>query len=64
MSRAVSLDVKQPELEAEHSRELMPRLRMRDAARQTPCTVLSYEVKGSTFRSPVFEKLGKNIQSA
>jgi len=49
MSGYHSPEVKQPELEREHSRELMLRLRMREGARLTPCTVLSCERTGTTF---------------
>jgi len=59
MSGALSPEVKQPELEAEYSCELVPRLRMRETARLTPSTVLSCEVKGTNFRNSVFGKLDK-----
>ena len=59
MSGAISPGVKQPELEAEYSWELVARLRMRETARLTPCTVSLWEVKGTIFRNSVFEKLEK-----
>ena len=62
MSGALSPEVKQLELEAELSRELMPRLRMREAAHLTPCTVLSCEGMGTTFCNYVFENW-KHIKS-
>jgi hypothetical protein len=57
MSGALSPEVKQPELEAEHSRELMLTLRMGEGARLTHCTVLSCEGKGTTFWNYVSEKM-------